>query len=314
MPVTLNLKKGIDLPVFQWLRFLPVSSLAGATICADDRGTNRYIYMLLGAASFWRYDTWTDSFQQLANPPTLSFAAGVDLVFDPSRGTLGYVWLFAPLTASPWAMFAYYDIAANTWTSRNVPAGLAAAFGTDAYLAHTCSTINAAGNDDYIYLIGNNSTTWYYFSITGNSWTSMGTALPAAAGAGCALRWVFGYNTDRLYYIRGTATASVWYYSIATPGFTAVTYQPATETFTTGTCTAYDTIKTIYIQKDATHRIYRLILDTLVMEPAGMLPYLSGAAIVGDGLVYIKTLDAAEFLYYRRHTGTEFWRMLIGWF
>jgi hypothetical protein len=316
MPVTLNLKKGIDLPVFQWLRFLPASSAAGASMCTDERGTNRFIYILLGATSFWRYNTWTDSFQQLASPPTMSFAAGVAMVFDPSRGTEGYVWLSAALTASPWHMFAYYDIAANAWTSRTAVSGLAAAFGIDAALAHTCSTYNAAGNDDYIYLIGNNSTTWYRFSILGNSWTVMATVLPATAKAGCALLWTFGYNTDRLYYFEGGATANnpIRYYSISGTTFTAVTYYPFTETFTTGSVYTYDTLNRIYIVKDATHRIYYFQLDENKMYPAGMLPYTSGTAIVGDGFVYIKTPDGAEYLYYRRHTATEFWRMLIGWF
>jgi len=70
-------------------------------------------------------------------------------------------------------------------------------------------------------------------------------------------------------------------------------------------------------------RFYIFILERMIfyyqlnedkMYPGGMLPYTSGTAIVGDGFVYIKTPDEAEFLYYRRHTGTEFWRMLIGWF
>jgi hypothetical protein len=314
MPVTLNLKQGIDLPVYQWLRSLPVASAAGACMCTDERGTNRFIYMLLGAASFWRYDTYTDTFQQLASPPTVSFVAGVAMCFDPSQGTAGYVWLFGPLTASPWAMFAYYDIAANAWTSRNAPTGLGAAWSIDAALAHTCTTYNAGGTDDYIYLIGNNSTTWYRFSITGNAWTSMATALTAAAGAGCSIHWVYGYNTDRLYIIRATATATVYYYTIATPSMNTLTYQPSSETFTTGSMAAYDGVNRIYIVKDATHRMYYLQLDTAIMYPGGLWPYTSGTAMVGDGLTRIVTPDNAVFLYYRRQTGTEFWRMLIGWF
>jgi hypothetical protein len=317
MPVTLNLKRGIDLPVYQWLRFLPVTSAAGASMCTDVRGTNRFIYMLLGAANFWRYDTWTDSYQQLASPPSNSFAAGVSLAFDASRGAEGYVWLTAALTASPWHMFAYYDVAANTWTSRAAVSGLAAAFGTDADLCHTCSTYNAAGNDDYVYLIGNNSTTWYRFSITGNAWTAFTGAqlLPAAAGAGCSLMWAFGYNTDRLYYIRGTATAALYKFTISTSAWSAdTTYGYKFETFTTGTVVAYDSLNRIYIVKDATHRIYYYQLDEDKLYVGGMFPYVSGTGIVGDGFVYIKTLDGAEYLCYRRHTGTEFWRMLIGWF
>jgi hypothetical protein len=315
MPVTLNLKKGIDLPVFQWLRFLPASSAAGACMCNDERGTDRFIYMLLGATSFWRYDTWTDSYQQLANPPTLTFAAGVAMTFDPSRGTAGYIWLFAPLNASPWCVFAYYDIATNTWTSRAVPSGLAAQWGTDTALSHTCSALYAAGNDDYIYLIGNNSATWYRYSISENAWTTMTPALPASAGVGCALVWTWGYNADRLYYLRGGGSASLYYFTISTSVWSAdIPYVPKTETFTTGTSSAYDTLNRIYMQKDSTHRMYYYQLTEDKIYPAGMMPYASGTAIVGNGLVYVKTPDGAEYLYYRRQSGAEFWRMLIGWF
>ena len=76
MPFSFNLKLGIDVPVFQWMRFLPVASAAGCCMCTDERGTNRYIYFVFAAAGFWRYDTYTDSWQQLANPSAFVFAAG----------------------------------------------------------------------------------------------------------------------------------------------------------------------------------------------------------------------------------------------
>jgi hypothetical protein len=52
-------------------------------------------------------------------------------------------------------------------------------------------------------------------------------------------------------------------------------------------------------------------LATSVMYPGGVWPYTSGGAIIGDGLCYVKTPDGAEYLYYRRQSGTEFWRTLI---
>ncbi|TLN15760.1 hypothetical protein FDZ71_07085 [bacterium] len=314
MPYASNLKKVIDLPRAIQLTSLPATTAAGACWCADKRGTGRFIYLLLGAASFWRYDVQTNTFQQLANPPTLSFAAGCAMTFDPSRGSAGYVWLTAPLTSSPWHMFAYYDVAANAWTSRSAVSGLGAAFGTDAYLCHTCATYNAGGNDDYLYLIGNNSTTWYRFSITGNAWTAYtgGQLLPAAAGAGCSIHWPYGWQVDRLYYFRGTATAALYYYTISTTTWSAIqTIIPATETFTTGTC-AFNAAggQYLYVQKDATHRVYRIDLSALTIEPFITFPYVS-TAIIGDNLLYIAAPDGAEYLYYRRQTGTEFWRILI---
>jgi len=308
-----NLKQGIDLPVYQWLRFMPASSSAGSCICNDERGTDRFIYFIFSATSFWRYDTWSDSWQQLANPPSFTFAAGTAMVFDPSQGTQGKIWLFGPSSSSPYAVFAVYDIATNTWTSKAVPSGLAAQWGTDASLVHTCTAYNTAGNDDYIYLIGNNATTFYRYSISGNTWTTL-TALPAGAGAGCAIHWDWGTggDADKLYVLRGAGTATLYRYSISGNSWATITYVPATETFTTGTSTAYDAVRRrIWIQKDNTHRMYYLDLATSILYPGGLWPYSSGTAMVGDGLCYVKTPDGAEYIYFRRQTGTEFWRTLI---
>jgi hypothetical protein len=315
MPVTLNLKKGIDLPVYQWLRFIPVTAAAGHCICTDERGTNRFVYIMAGIAAFYRYDTWTDSFELLASPGALggsgTWGAGTCMVFDPSQGAEGRIWLLNGYTTQ--CGFGYYDIATNVWTSRSV-ATLPAIWGTDGSLVHTCSTYNVAGNDDYIYLIGNNATPFYRYSIAGNSWSVMANPILSAPGAGCHLCWTWGFNADKLYALRGGASYSIYCYSIGTPGWTTITYYPGSETFTTGSSCAYDTLNRIYIQKDATHRQYYFQLDEGKMYPGGMYPYTSGTAMAGDGLVFIKTVDGATYLYYRRQSGTEFFRMLIGWF
>jgi len=313
MAFNTNLKQGIDLPVYQWLRFMPASSAAGSCMCNDERGTNRFIYFIFSATSFWRYDIWSDSWQQLANPPSFTFAAGTAMVFDPSKGTQGYIWLFGPSSSSPYAVFSYYDIATNTWTSRAAPSGLAAQWGTDAALVHTDINYNASGNDDYIYLIGNASTYLYRYSISGNNWTTLAT-IPGSSGAGCAIHWDWGTggNVDKLYDLRGGGTANLYSYSISGNNWTTENPQPATETFTTGTTTAYDPVRRrIWVQKDATHRMYYLDLATSIIYPGGTWPYAPGTAIVGDGLCYTKTTDGAEYIYFRRHSAAEIWRTLI---
>jgi hypothetical protein len=311
MPFNPNLEPGVDLPVYQWLRFLPASSANGCCMCNDERGTDRFIYFLFSATSFWRYDTWTDSWQQLANPPSFSFGAGTTMVFDPVNNR---IWLFGPSSSTPFAVFAFYDIANNTWTSRAAPSGLASAWGTDASLVYTPTTYNPSGNNDFIYLIGNNSTTFYRYSITNNDWTTL-ASLPAAPGAGCSIHWDWGSggNPNFLYVIRGGGSSTIYRYSISGNSWSTVTYRPSTEGFTTGTVSAYDpTRRRIWIQKDNTHRMYYLDLVTSIMYPGGVFPYIGGTtAIVGDGLCYVKTPDGAEYIYFRRHTGTEFWRTLI---
>lgn len=77
MALTANkLVKQVDLPVWEWLKPSPsASSTTGlSTSCVgdpafiDDDG-GRYIYYILNTNSFWRYDTVTDTYLQLSNPP-----------------------------------------------------------------------------------------------------------------------------------------------------------------------------------------------------------------------------------------------------
>jgi len=314
MAVQLNLKPVIDLPVYQWLRFLPTFSTTGSgpVLINDERGTDRFIYMLLTSGNFVRYDTYTDSFQYLAGHPSLAWGSGVAMTYCPNRNE---IYLFAPLSSSPYNVFAKYSITTNTWTTLAAVPGLSSQWGTDAWLVHTCSAYNSSGNDDYIYLIGNNSTTWYRYSISGNSWTTMSTSLPAAAGAGCSLIWPWDFDADKLYFIRGGGTASIYVYSFSSNSWTTLSYQPASETFGAGSSAIYvPGQKRIYITKDTTHRIYYLELSENRMYPGGMWPYASGSAVTGRAMAYVKSPDGAEYIYYRRHSGAELFRMLIGWF
>jgi len=74
MTLVNTLKKAVDLPVWEWTRFSPVAPTAGLSCsCTADNNiineTNgRYIYYLLNATNFWRYDTFADSYMQLTSP------------------------------------------------------------------------------------------------------------------------------------------------------------------------------------------------------------------------------------------------------
>lgn len=64
-----------DIPTWEWTRFAPAVSSAISSTCAADNGDfnqaeyGRYIYYLISATQFFRYDTWTDMYQQLSSPP-----------------------------------------------------------------------------------------------------------------------------------------------------------------------------------------------------------------------------------------------------
>lgn len=70
-----TLTRQVDMPVWEWTRFAPAVSSAISSTCSADNPDflpdehGRYIYYLISATQFVRYDTWTDMFQQLSSPP-----------------------------------------------------------------------------------------------------------------------------------------------------------------------------------------------------------------------------------------------------
>jgi hypothetical protein len=97
MPITANqLTKQVDLPVWEWTRPLPVVATAGlSAMCnADNTDFNeisgRYVYLLLNATNFWRYDTVADSYQQLASPGITPLTATY-MQFAGAQGYYGRV-------------------------------------------------------------------------------------------------------------------------------------------------------------------------------------------------------------------------------
>jgi len=97
MALTANkLTKQVDLPVWEWTRPLPVAPTAGLScVCnADNTDFNavsgRYIYVLLNATNFWRYDTVADTYQQLASPGITPLTAA-SIQFAGAQGYYGRV-------------------------------------------------------------------------------------------------------------------------------------------------------------------------------------------------------------------------------
>lgn len=302
--------KGVDIPVWQYLRYAPVASAAGTVMCNDPRGTGRYIYIIYSITSFWRYDVYTDTYQQLASPNALggsgTWGAGTCMRFDASKNQ---IWLLNGYTTT--AGFGVYDIATDVWTQKTGPA---VAWATDAQLIHPDTTVAATtASDDYIYLAGNNATTFKRYSISANTWSDMAVA-PGTLGAGLMAFWAYNQDVNSIYVFRGGGTATLYKYSISGNTWSTVTIRPTIETFNTGSCGSYYQDKGMYIfQKDNTHRLYAFNIATSEIEPAGIVPYVGGTAIAGDGLADVKTPDGTTFIYFRRHSATEFFRTMIHW-
>lgn len=86
----------VDLPVWEWTRFAPAVSTVISESCSADCGLflqaehGRYIYYLISATQFVRYDTITDMYQFLSPPPIapLSFS---EMLFFGAGGFEGNV-------------------------------------------------------------------------------------------------------------------------------------------------------------------------------------------------------------------------------
>jgi hypothetical protein len=89
-----TLRVQVDTPIWEWCRVAPAVSTGISTSTASDSATNpihgRYIYYLISATGFYRYDTWTDTYIQLSNP-TVTPATWASMKFSGAYGFEGRV-------------------------------------------------------------------------------------------------------------------------------------------------------------------------------------------------------------------------------
>lgn len=189
------------------------------------------------------------------------------------------------------------------------------------------------GNDDFLYLLGNNAVTMYRFSLSGNTWTVMAptTARAGAPVAGGGANWA-GKTGDPnwanesdikdgryIFSFRGGATGTLDRFDIAggTAGAGAwanIVYVNNAETFTTGS--SYGLYgRYLFIRKDATNRFFKYSLRGNYLEPLSTNLYPDGTALLGDKTwlkVYKESgVEKLVWLYSLRNSGTELHRLLL---
>jgi hypothetical protein len=89
MAYTSNLKKTVDLPVWELLNQAPTTSTAISSWCTFEDGTHKFIYYLVSGL-FYRYDVDGDCWQQLAIPNVTPVTA-VSMTATGNRGYHGRV-------------------------------------------------------------------------------------------------------------------------------------------------------------------------------------------------------------------------------
>ena len=195
-------------------------------------------------------------------------------------------------------------ISSNTATSITVSAAWTTA--PDATSQYAIS-----GNDDFLYYIGNGAVTMYRYSISANTWTTLSptVARGGAPGAGMSAHWVSAatesdwtaenaiQNGRYIYSFRGAAGTGLDRYDIAANTWAAITYGPATETFTTGS--KWEIIEgNIYGMKDATGRWFRFNVATSIMDGWHTRLFPDSTAIVGDTAFTLSYVDGATRIWY----------------
>ena len=138
---------------------------------------------------------------------------------------------------------------------------------------------------------------------------------PAAKGAGMILKWTWGNGNHRyMFSAFGGTSVGVMRFDITT-GIYEYFYPNSGqgETFTTGSMWAYDGADRVYVQKDATGRIFYFDIVKRELVNSGTVPYGMSTPILGNRMEIIKTEDGLKYLYVARHNGTEMWRTLIFW-
>jgi hypothetical protein len=148
-------------------------------------------------------------------------------------------------------------------------------------------------------------TTSAVFSVLGNSPT----------GAGCSLEYLYNTSIKQkgryLFGIRGGTTNHFLLYDITSNTWEILGQRPGNETFELGTMTSYDGDNRVYFHRNATGRIYYYDFTDNNLYNAGTIPYGMGSATLGNRMSIIKTEDGLKFLYIPRHSGQEFWRLLL---
>lgn len=197
------------------------------------------------------------------------------------------------------------------------------------------------GNDDWIFVAGNNAVTLFRYAIsgiaglsanaqaTGDTWITIspGVARAAAGAAGLSLDWIPNstdarfttasaiVNGRRLYSFRAGATATLDYYDIPSNAWTnGVAYGQSTVTFTTNTSWAHWKGQ-IYGHKEATGRFFKFDTAGNTLYPLSTLISAQGAGVLGNGKVFVMSYvdggTEVTWLYSVKHTSTEVFRMLL---
>lgn len=263
--------------------------------------------------------SWLDDNYVSFSNGTTSSATGTTLVDSTKSWTVNGFSNYQVRIVSGTGAGQIRSITSNTATALTVPTWTITPDATSVYVIE--------GNDDYLYYIGSNAVTLYRYSVSTNTWSTITptVARGGAPGAGMSGHWIWGCTepdwTDQntglngryIYSFRANSTALLDRYDIALNTWSAITYSPAVETFTTGTKWVY-IADALYIHKDATGRWFRFDIPRANMDGWTTQVYPGGAAVLGDTAFDVTYHDGATditYVYYILNTSAIMLRQMV---
>ncbi len=155
------------------------------------------------------------------------------------------------------------------------------------------SVYDIEGNEDFLYLLGNNAVTMYRYSISGNSWTVLSPSVARAGNAGAGTCALVPYKTGDtnwgnestirdsryIYSLRGGGAATIDVYDIALNSWSVIAYN-SIETFTTGSGATFSE-KWLYLRKDGTNRFFRYSVTDNFLEGFAVNLFADGGIVIG---------------------------------
>ncbi|MFO0271370.1 MAG: hypothetical protein ACK53W_12650 [Gemmatimonadota bacterium] len=206
-------------------------------------------------------------------------------------------------------------------------AGATAAFTVAAWAVTPSPTAKfVVENDDDKIILFTNQTSVYNYNITANTWDTTTWATAIARGTGTWAAHAFGIDHtvdvarrsrhSHIFVGRGGASNAIDVLDIAgaPTGSWAndIAYGNKSQTFTTGTCAAYDPVtnggRYAYMQVNGTQRFGRFDVQNRTWEPWGYQRYTAGTAVVGQKLHMAFFVDGSTrlaFLYGVRQSNVE---------
>lgn len=197
------------------------------------------------------------------------------------------------------------------------------------------SVYRIESNDDFMYLLGNNAVTMYKYVISTDTWSTLspGAARAGACAAGGTADFIDSVNDTTwsdgtysafatgmvrqngryIYSFRGGATNVLDVYDIAgNKWISGLSYQGQNETFTTGSNSIFEN-GIIYVQKDATGRIFMFDVAGNFITSYAYNYVPQGTAVVGDKMFTHKYTDTntIRFLYSLANTRSELVRWVM---